>query len=123
VTKELYPVPGRIIITCRVTSIRNRRKYTSTEIGTNSMHNVARDYKDKIQNAKLNAVYKHMNRGGGSDAVVEVIDFDISYFKDKVTIHREQINKKKYVYATDKVTGKRVNKARIVRRGKINDFS
>lgn len=126
-TKELYPVPGRIKVTCRVTSIRNGRKYTSTEIGTNSMPNVVRDYQSKIANAKLNAIYKHVNRGGGSDAVVEVIDFDIKYFTDKVKIHKEtkynnKRQKRTYVYATDKNTGRRVERARIVRKGELDNF-
>lgn len=122
-TKELYPAPGRIKITCRVISIKYGRKYTSTEIGNNSMNNVARDYKDKIFNAKLNAIYKHMKRGGGSDAVVEVTDFDIVYFTKQVKIIKEKEGKNKtYVYAVDKFTGKRVQRARILKKGKIDDF-
>jgi hypothetical protein len=130
-TKEIYPAPGRIKITCSVTSIRNRKKYTSTEIGTNSCTNVARDYKDKIHNAKLNAIYKHMNRGGGSDAVVTVIDFDIVYFTRQVKIEKQtksyktkdgKVKKQTYAYAVDKNTNKRVHRARIVKKGEIGDF-
>ena len=129
-TKELYPAPGRIKVICKVTSIRNKRKFTSTETGTNSMHNVAKEYQEKIRNAKLNAIYKHMNRGGGSDATVEVIDFDIVYFTDKVKLHKEEeiyeykdgYRKRTIVYATDKETGKRVNAARIVKKAKKDTF-
>lgn len=131
-TKELYPAPGRIKITCRVTSIRNKRKYSSTEVGTNSMTNVSRDYKEKIFNAKINAIYKHMARGGGSDAVVEVLDFDIVYFSKQVKIEKEirtykdkngVTQKKRYAYATDKFSGRRVNRARIIRNGELEDFN
>jgi hypothetical protein len=130
-TKELYPAPARIKITCRVTSIRNGRKYSSEEVGTNSMLNASRDYKEKIQNAKLNAIYKHMNRGGGSDATVQVIDYDIVYFTKQVRIVKEiksyknkqgKIQKQTYAYAVDKNTGKRVNRARIVKKSTINDL-
>jgi hypothetical protein len=130
-TKEIYAVPGRINIVCVVTSIRNRKKYTSTETGTNSMSNVARDYKEKIYNAKLNAIYKYMNRGGGSDAVVEVKDFDITYFTNQIKIIKEvhqykdkngDIQRKRYAYGVDKTTNKRVNRARIIRKGTIDKF-
>lgn len=130
-TKEIYSVPGRIKITCSVTSIRNKRKYTSTEVGTNSCINVSRDYKDKIMNAKLNAIYKHMNRGGGSDAVVTVIDFDITYFTRQVRIEKEtktfknkqgKTQKRTYAYGVDKTTGKRVHRARIVKKAEMDDF-
>lgn len=126
-TKQLLPAPGRIKIICHVVSIRNRRKYTSTEVGTNSCTNVARDYQTKIKNAKLNAIYKHMNKGGGSDAVVEVTDFDIEYFIKVVKIVKyEKVdkkgNKKRYAYAVSKTTGKRVNPARIIKNGDIEHF-
>lgn len=125
-TKELYPAPGQIILTCRVTSIKYGKNFTTTEIGTNSMTNVSRDYKNKVLNAKLNSIYKHMNKGGGSDAVVEVIDFDIKYFKNIVKIEKKQrtVRGKKYtyVYSRNKKTGKLTNRPRKLRRGDINGF-
>ena len=97
------------------------------EKGSNSMHNVAAEYKEKIANAKLNAIYRHMSRGGGSDAVVEIQDYDIKYFTKKIKILKEQRKNrngviKTYVYGIDKNTGKRINKSRIVRKSDKDEF-
>lgn len=131
-TKNLYPAPGQIILQCRVSSISGRRVFTTVEIGTNSMMNVAREYKDKVANAKLSSIYKHMAKGGSSNAQVEVIDYDIKYLDKKFGVRRrkeyesvpirnekgrvigEEI--KTYAVAYDKTNGKRLGK-RILRRG------
>jgi hypothetical protein len=95
------------------------------------MSNVARDYKEKIGNAKLNAIYKHMNRGGGSDAIVEASDFDITYFTTQVKIVKEDrsfkdkngvMQKRRYAYALDRDRGKQVFRPRIIRKGDVEEF-
>jgi hypothetical protein len=136
-TKELYPAPGRIEVICLVTSIKNNRKLTSKEIGGASMYNVARDYIEKVENAKLNAIYLHMQKGGSSDAIAKVIDFDITYFTKKtkgskqyapnlVIVKKKQYTRngvaKNYSFAINPITGKRIYRARIVTKGDLNTF-
>jgi hypothetical protein len=129
-TKDLYPAPARIKITCNVTSIKNGARYQSTEIGTNSMRNASAEYKDKIANAKLSAIYKHMSRGGGSDASVIVEDWDIAYFNDKIKLQRKTedyeyktgTRKRTFVWGVDKQTGKSVYRKRLLKKAQDKDF-
>lgn len=99
--KSLYPAPARLKLMCIVSSIKNKKMFSTAEIGTNSMEFASRQYRDTkiVKNAKLNAIYKHMKRGGGSDATVKVEDFDIEYFDNFVT--------RKKVFRFDKRTNKK----------------
>lgn len=130
-TKELYPTPGRITVVCIVESIKNGRRYRSEEKGTNGMKNAARDYKEKIRGAKLLALYKHMSQGGGSEATITGVDYDIDYFTDKVTLHKKTeeyqykdgTRKRTFVWGTDKATGKTVYHKRLVRKADVDDIT
>ena len=114
-TKALYPSPGQLVLYCKVMSRVNRRTFVTMEEGTNSMRHVSREYTNAkiIRNAKLNAVYKHANRGGSvSGAVVEVMDFDFNYYdnfveRKKVLRYDKRTKKKEY---WSEVRNKRTNK-------------
>jgi len=121
-TKNLYPAPGQIRLYCIVSSKKGRYNFITEDIGTNSMMNVAQEYKSKVENAKINAIYKHYKKGGTSDAKVQVVDYDI-FYQDKfygVTrrIETEKRGNKTIKYATayEKSTGKRLGK-RLLRKG------
>ena len=138
-TREILPAPGRIEVTTRVTSNTDGKIRTSTETGGASMHNVAREYRDKIEKAKQNAIFRHLiiqkiPNDYNTTTTTEVLDFNIIYFTKKtlgsysyspnlvkITKYKDAKSGKTYAYATDKVTGKRVNKARIVRKGKLEE--
>lgn len=109
-TKYLYPAPGQLILRCIVSSKVGKKTFTTNEIGTCSMFNLARDYRDKWNNAKYNAWYKHKHKGGSSGAMIQVIDYDFRYFIDVVDIKR--IRRKDghyYSVSIDKRTGKRTS--------------
>jgi len=90
VTKALYPSKGQIILKCVCRSVIGRRVFTTREDGTNSMNNISAQYRNPkiLKNARLNALYKHMSKGGNSSGTVEVLDFHFNYYTDTVEIKR-----------------------------------
>jgi hypothetical protein len=107
-TTLLYNAPGRIEIKYIVQSVKRNRRFTTEETGFNSTLNVKRAVEDKsfIENCRLNAVYKHMAKGGNSSAITTLISYRIKYFRDLVSIEKRDTPKGQYHYVVEKKTGK-----------------
>lgn len=107
-SKPIYKASGQLRIFYLVTSIKNKKMFVTEEVGTNSsfdMYNALKNNSFK-ENARLNAIYRHMAKGGTSTAKTEYLDHDIHYYED---INKTQTRKYKsgtYYVTTNTKTGK-----------------
>jgi len=95
-TKALYPLVGQVQITFEV-----RSRIITIETGTNISKNVKRDFNTILEGARLNAIYKHIQKGGTSGATASYISHDIEYFDfGKIKIRRVKRRGKYYTMIT-----------------------
>jgi hypothetical protein len=120
-TTRLYNAPGQIQTLFRVHSIHNCRQYVTAQTGTNSSSNVRRSIEDEkfIENARLNAIYKHLEKikidtANTNSGMIEnvygvqttLMSYDIKYY-NTATIKRRKYRKGDYYdVVTDNRSGK-----------------
>ena len=113
-TKQLYKAPAQVRITFLVQSRKNKRRFTTTETGVNSTFDAKKAVEDKrfIENARLNAIYKHMAKGGNSSAITSVVDYEIFYFTDLARVEKRKYKNGTYDVVVDARNGKVLGKTK-----------
>lgn len=84
-TKQLLSLQGRLYIYCRV---RSPNGFQTDEVGEASGY-IKNNFRDLIESAKLNAIYKHVLRGGRSGArIIIIYSYEVRYFQTNLISKR-----------------------------------